>query len=346
MLRTLAAWAEAPSSKSESNKPRTPQSYRITAPPPNSICRSIRVLAFSREAFFAIRMLLCGQKSSVPSSVPDRASVESTRVTLRHRRTMSLAGEVHRSLPGGALQIGQEVPLRSLSTEGGAARRAREVSRSMPSPAAERLPRPSKRASLLTEPRRLRSGTQALPGLRTDYGLNQCESLPDRSARPLPTVECQVRDFLPVVLRQIPRKVATKLLQPLGFQFGLDIFKILAREGFTSGHSETELVNWSSLPIRYSEVAVIHAEILAEIRIVVRCDIQPGAGTIRAFPIPRRFPCRADVLRSGALQDLPRSGSPLRIVALDGKQNMAVLNSALILFGHILRSPRADQSAG
>ena len=34
-----------------------------------------------------------------------------------------------------------------------------------------------KQTSLLTEPRRLRSGTQALPGVRTDYGTQRLKSV-------------------------------------------------------------------------------------------------------------------------------------------------------------------------
>src|ERR1700683_1353667 len=129
-----------------------------------------------------------------------------------------------------------------------------------------------------------------------------------------------------------------KLLKPRSFQFGLHIFKILALEGLAPGHPEPEFVKRSSLPIRHSEVAVIHPEVLAEIGFVVRRDIAPAVRMIRTFPISRCFPRGADILRARALQDFPRRGSPLRTVTLDREENMAALNSALVLFGHHLGS--------
>jgi hypothetical protein len=73
----------------------------------NSISRRYLILAFSSASPSAKCRLFCRQKSSDVSLRPDHASVESTRVTLRHRHTMSRAVEVQRSLPGWALPPGK-----------------------------------------------------------------------------------------------------------------------------------------------------------------------------------------------------------------------------------------------
>src|ERR1700722_624633 len=73
---------------------------------------------------------------------------------------------------------------------------------------------------------------------------------------------------------------------------------------------------------------------------------RPRHRLIRLLPISAGFSAGGNIGRAAALQDVLRFFCPVRIVAVDGKQNSAVLDPAFVTFRLVFRNAHADKCSG